>query len=169
MTTRFATPLDVRALQPLAVRSFLSAYADFNTEENMRNYLAGHFSEEKLLSTIAAGEILLGIEDEKIAAYAQLIVPGTIRIPHHQPLEIARLYTDTSLIGKGFGKQMLEAIDREAHRRGCDSVCLGVWQKNHRAINFYQREGFRIHGLTKFLLGDDLQDDFVMLRPVLSA
>lgn len=132
----------------------------------MTAYLSENFSEEKLLSEITAGQILVGTEDEKIVAYAKLIIPDAAKIQGHHPLEIARLYTDVNLIGRGIGKQMLNAIDAETRKRGCDSVCLDVWQKNFRAINFYQREGFRIIGLTRFQLGNDVQDDFVMLRSV---
>lgn len=164
MNSRPASPKDVQVLQQLAISAFMSAYREFNTEENMTAYLAENFSEEKLLKEIEAGQILLGIEDEKIVAYAKLVMPDATKIPDHHPLEIARLYTDVALIGRGLGKQMLAAIDEEARRRGCDSVCLDVWQKNFRAINFYQREGFRITGLTRFRLGEDVQDDFVMLR-----
>lgn len=164
MTTRFATPKDVQELQRLAVGAFVSAYGEFNTEENLTAHLSENFSEEKLLSAINAGEMLLGVQDEKLVAYAQLMEPDAERVPGHRPLEIARLYTDAALIGRGIGKQMLAAIDEEARKRGCDSVCLATWQKNFRGINFYQREGFRIIGLTQFVMGDDVQDDFLMLR-----
>lgn len=163
IVTRLATSSDLSSLQRLAIDSFTSAYASYNTEENMRQYLAENFSEAKLMEEIVAGQILLGILDGKMVAYAKLIAPHPDKIPGHTPLEIARLYTDTTLIGKGIGKQMVEAVVSVARERNCDSVCLDVWQKNIRAINFYQREGFRICGVTQFRLGDDVQDDFVML------
>jgi ribosomal protein S18 acetylase RimI-like enzyme len=166
LITRYAVPLDLIPLQRLAVAAFTHAYAEFNTEENMTAYLSEHFSEEQLLHEIESGQVLIGLHEEKMVAYAKLVAPDSIQIPDRHPLEIARLYTDTNFIGRGIGKRMLKAIDEEAGKRGYDSVCLGVWQKNFRAINFYQREGFRIVGLTKFVLGDDPQDDFVMLRPL---
>lgn len=155
---------DLHPLRQLAIDSFTSAYAQFNTEEDIAAHLSEYFSEKKLLRAIESGEILLGVEGKKIVAYAQLVEPRAGSVEGHHPLEIARLYTDAALIGRGIGKQMIAAIDSEARRRGYDSVCLGTWQKNFRGINFYQREGFRICGLTQFRLGNDVQDDFVMIR-----
>lgn len=164
--TRCAALSDLPAIRNLAIASFTSAYARFNTTENMHAYLAENFSEEKLRNEINAGEILVGVHDETIVAYAKLVIPDASKIPGAKPLEIARLYTDTQLIGQGIGVKMIAAIAEEARKRDCDSICLDVWQKNYRAINFYQREGFRICGLTQFRLGDDIQDDFIMIKHV---
>lgn len=164
ITTSKAQTSDLVSLQRLAIESFTLAYARFNTSENMHTYLSENFSEEKLLNEINSGEILVGLQDEQIVAYAKLVIPDSTKIPGSKPLEIARLYTDTKLIGRGIGVTMINAIADEAHKRGRDSICLDVWQKNYRAINFYQREGFRICGTTQFVLGDDVQDDFIMLR-----
>jgi diamine N-acetyltransferase len=164
ITFRLAQTTDLIELRELCISSFVQAYAQFNTEENMRTYLSENFSEEKLSGEINAGLLFVGVSDGEIIAYAKLVSPSSDKIPGRIPLEIARLYTSTKQIGQGTGKQMIEEICREAKSRNCDSVCLDVWQKNYRAINFYQREGFTICGTTRFVLGDDVQDDFVMLR-----
>jgi ribosomal protein S18 acetylase RimI-like enzyme len=155
---------DLDPLRALSISSFTTAYARFNTAENMRNYLSENFSEEKLSQEIRDGQILVGIQNNKMVAYAKLVKPDATKIPGSNPLEIARLYTDTQLIGQGIGVEMINAISAEALNRGCDAICLDVWQQNYRAINFYQREGFTIFGTTRFVLGDDVQDDFIMFR-----
>ena len=162
--SRVAESSDLTAIRKLAIDSFTHAYARFNTEANMQKYLAENFSEEKLLEEIHARQILIGLRDEKIVAYAKLTEPDASKIPGRKPLEISRLYTDVSLIGQRIGTCMINHIANEAYDRGCDSICLDVWQKNYRAVNFYQREGFKIVGTTRFILGDDVQDDFVMLK-----
>jgi ribosomal protein S18 acetylase RimI-like enzyme len=65
-------------------------------------------------------------------------------------------------IGKGVGRELMAAAIREAGQRGCDSVWLGVWEKNPRAIAFYKKWGFQEVGSHVFQLGDDLQTDFIM-------
>jgi|GEM_PF-151592 RimJ/RimL family protein N-acetyltransferase len=164
ITSRLAISSDIIPIRKLAIESFSSAYARFNTEENMRQYLTEHFSEEKLLQEINEGLILLGLHEQRIVAYAKLVKPEANKIPGRNPLEIARLYTDVNLIGQRIGVCMMNHIANEARARSCDSICLDVWQKNFRAVNFYQREYFRIVGTTRFILGEDVQDDFVMLR-----
>ena len=52
----------------------------------------------------------------------------------------------------------------EAAGRGKDAVWLGVWDRNERAIRFYESWGFHRSGTQPFLLGTDLQTDLVMVR-----
>jgi ribosomal protein S18 acetylase RimI-like enzyme len=79
-----------------------------------------------------------------------------------RPLEIRRIYASQKYLGKGVGKELMQAIISEARQRGCDCIWLGVWEKNQRAIHFYKKWGFREVGTHTFSLGDDLQNDFVM-------
>lgn len=166
ISIRTARYSDEVSLRELSIASFVHAYAAHNTETDMQNYLATHFSEQAIQAELSDPSLcfLLAFEQEELVAYAKLVVADSGRIPDHKPIEIARLYTKPELIGGGIGVQMIKAIAEIAGAKGCDSICLDVWQKNFRAINFYQREGFRICGLTQFRLGDDLQDDFVMIR-----
>jgi ribosomal protein S18 acetylase RimI-like enzyme len=60
----------------------------------------------------------------------------------------------------------MEACVDEAVRRGGTGLWLGVWQRNQRAIDFYRQAGFETVGSQIFPLGRDLQDDWVMLRPL---
>lgn len=47
-----------------------------------------------------------------------------------------------------------------------DYIWLGVWQQNEDAIAFYKKMGFAIVGTDTFLLGKDLQLDWVMGKPI---
>jgi ribosomal protein S18 acetylase RimI-like enzyme len=54
----------------------------------------------------------------------------------------------------------------EAAGRGKDAVWLGVWERNARAIRFYEEWDFHPAGTQPFLLGTDLQTDLVMVRRI---
>ena len=56
----------------------------------------------------------------------------------------------------------MNASIREAKQRGYDSLWLGVWEKNPRAIEFYKKWGFREVGSHVFMVGDDPQKDYIM-------
>jgi diamine N-acetyltransferase len=45
-------------------------------------------------------------------------------------------------------------------------VWLGVWERNARAIRFYEQWDFHPAGKQPFLLGADLQTDLVMVRRI---
>jgi GNAT superfamily N-acetyltransferase len=134
----------------------------------MRKYVSENFSEEKLNEELASEKIAILIGEDKhgIVAYVKLVKSPERKTEAGNPVEIARLYTRVHLIGQGIGKSMLEAVEYYAEENGHDAICLDVWQKNFKAINFYQREGFRICGTTQFVLGSDVQDDFVMIRKI---
>jgi ribosomal protein S18 acetylase RimI-like enzyme len=45
-------------------------------------------------------------------------------------------------------------------------IWLDVWERNARAIAFYQKWGFAVVGTQTFQLGSDLQNDLLMQRAV---
>ena len=61
---------------------------------------------------------------------------------------------------------MMEACYAEARARRGRTVCLSVWQQNPRAIRFYEKLGYRIAGTQPYILGNDVQTDWVMTREV---
>ena len=56
----------------------------------------------------------------------------------------------------------MNACIEQARAWHADELWLGVWEKNPRAIAFYQKTGLRVVGRQTFQLGRDLQHDFVM-------
>lgn len=44
--------------------------------------------------------------------------------------------------GRGLGKRLLDACEKEAEKRGCNSVSLEVRESNDRAIALYERNGY---------------------------
>ena len=64
-------------------------------------------------------------------------------------IEIARLYAGQHWIGAGIGALLMQRCLVEA-RRGPRTIWLGVWERNVRAIGFYQRWHFSIVGSQPF-------------------
>lgn len=81
-------------------------------------------------------------------------------------IEIARLYAGKRWIGAGIGALLMQSCLREARARDKDTIWLGVWERNARAIAFYRRWDFADVGSQSFQLGGDLQSDRVMARRV---
>ncbi|ULQ53873.1 GNAT family N-acetyltransferase [Flavihumibacter fluvii] len=46
--------------------------------------------------------------------------------------------------------------------KGFPTVCLGVWERNEKAIRFYLKNGFEKLGSPIFLLGNHPQTDWLM-------
>ena len=84
--------------------------------------------------------------------------------PSAKAIEVARLYAVRRWIGAGVGAALMQHCMREAAARGHDALWLGVWERNERAIAFYERWGFKRVGTQPFQLGSDRQTDHVMVR-----
>jgi GNAT superfamily N-acetyltransferase len=134
----------------------------------MQLYISTHFTEEALSVELddPAKHFLLAFDNDELVGYAKLNLKGEKRDWGNHPLEIARLYTHPNRIGQGIGKHLMNAIEEYARFNQHDAIWLSAWQKNYKAVNFYQREGFRIIGTLQFVLGVDVQDDFLMMKKV---
>ena len=165
MNIRYGTTEDAKMLAELGARTFYDTFAKDNTPENIDAYLKKSFSPEIQFNELSQPDIIFLIaefEDMPIG-YAQLMINSKDEsIKSTQPLEIRRIYASQEYLGRGVGKELMQAIASEAKLRGCDCIWLGVWEKNQRAIDFYKKWGFREVGTHIFSVGDDPQNDFVM-------
>jgi GNAT superfamily N-acetyltransferase len=67
-------------------------------------------------------------------------------------LYIADLWLADAVRGQGFGRQLMEAAEAEARRRGCKHVHLDTFQ--FQALSFYEHLGYTVWGtLEDFLPG----------------
>jgi ribosomal protein S18 acetylase RimI-like enzyme len=73
---------------------------------------------------------------------------------------------DQAAVGSGIGAALMRAVLDAARRNGRKTLWLGVWERNARAIAFYERWGFEVVGEHVFRLGSDEQTDLIMERAV---
>lgn len=166
---RAATLQDVELLTEFSRRTFLDTYADQNTPADLELYLAQSLSPTQWRDILLRPDhyVILLEDEDSLAGYAEIrqgFTPGCVATK--VPVELSRLYVARERFGQGLGARLMEACVDEAVRRGGTGLWLGVWQRNQRAIDFYRRAGFEMVGSQIFPLGRDLQDDWVMLRPL---
>ena len=77
-------------------------------------------------------------------------------------LEIERIYVSKEYLGKQVGQLLLGKAIAIANDNKLDFVWLGVWEKNQRAIRFYEKNGFVVFDEHLFILGNDKQTDLLM-------
>ena len=164
---RRATPADAAALAAFGARVFSETFAAENTPEDMAAYLAAAYGPEIQRAELATeGNVFLVAERAgAIAGYAFLRdAPLTIGEPEPRAVEIVRFYVDGDSRGTGLTAALMAAAIEEARRRAVPVIWLGVWERNPRAIRFYEKHGFRDVGSHDFVLGRDVQRDRVMVR-----
>lgn len=167
LTIRPATSTNAAALTRLAVETFTDTYATQNTPENMANYLADYFSETQIGQELADPNALylLAFWEENMVGYVKL------RSGHEPPeldgtraIEIERIYVLQAFHQHKIGYALMQHALQAAKEKGFEAVWLGVWTENPRAIAFYQKVGFEIFGTHEFVLGDDRQEDYMMVK-----
>ena len=155
-----ATKADAELIADLSRTTFYETFAAQNTAADMENFFKEQFTREALMAEVgAAGNIfLLAYTENKAVGYARLRENKN----EDDRIEIARLYATTAMVGKGVGKVLMQACITLAQQKGKKTVWLGVWEKNERAISFYKAWGFEKVGVHDFVLGTDVQQDWIM-------
>ena len=166
ITIRYAVPADAELIADISSTAFYETFAKDNTKEDMDIFMSEQFAKEELMKEVVLSEgiFMLAYMDDEPVGYARLRVKNNLA--HEQAIEIARIYALDKAIGKGVGKAlMLECISK-ANELQMKSIWLGVWEKNDRALAFYERWGFERFGEHQFLLGTDLQTDWLLKKPL---
>lgn len=165
-TIRRAVPSDAASLAVLGARTFSETFAAHNTAEDLAAYLAETYGEAQQRREIEdpKGITLLGEEEGAPIAFAQIRLGETPAcVDGRRPVELARFYVDRGFHGRGIAQQLMDAVRNAARNLGGETLWLGVWEHNPRAIRFYEKCGFEDVGSHDFFVGSDLQTDRVMV------
>ena len=168
---RLAQPEDVASLTALAERTFRNSFADENSRADMDAYIQEAFSPARMQIELANPDNTFWLASaegsDDVIGYAKLRAGATDPcVQGPAPIELHRLYVDHTAIGTGVGAALMEASLNTARAGGHQTLWLGVWDRNERAMAFYRRWGFECVGSHVFRLGSDDQTDLVMVRPV---
>lgn len=169
ITIRVADAGDAALIAEMSRTTFYDTFAAANTKADMDKFLATQFSTELLMAEVGEPRnvFLIAEYDGKPVGYARL------REDNNPPelaglatLEIARIYAIKEMIGIGVGKALMQRSIAIAREKAKQVIWLGVWEKNKQAIAFYTRWGFQKFSEHPFIVGDDVQTDWLMQRNV---
>lgn len=164
---RKATPEDAALLATVGARTFRDAFATQNDPADMTNYLQTAFTAEKMLQELeepSALFFLAELEEEAVGYTKVRAVKQPDCIPDTYPLELERIYVDQHVVGKGVGAALMQAAISAGQQQDYNTIWLGVWKENQAAISFYQKWGYEIVGEHEFVIGTDVQHDYIMAR-----
>jgi diamine N-acetyltransferase len=167
ISIRYVNSDEAPLIADMSRKTFYDTFASFNTAADMEKFMAVQFSREMLINEVGQGGsyFLLASYGNEPAGYAKLKEGETWPAFHGKSaIEITRIYALTEMIGKGIGAALMQASIDHAVKAGKQIIWLGVWEKNEKAIAFYQRWGFVKFGEHDFLLGDDLQHDWLLMK-----
>lgn len=165
LSIREATTLDAALIADLSRQTFFDTFAAQNSKADMDKFLGEQFTRGRLMLEVGQtpNTFLLAYANDRVAGYVKLREgrnpPQLLGV---NAIEIARLYACKNMIGKGIGQMLMQTSLDIGKQRGKELAWLCVWEHNKRAIDFYQRWGFEKCGDVEFILGDDVQTDWVM-------
>jgi ribosomal protein S18 acetylase RimI-like enzyme len=153
------------ALQDISRLTFIEAFAEQNSEENMRQYLETALSLETLTAELSDPGMqfyFARLDNSEIGYLKVNLSHAQTELQDARALEIERIYVLKAYYGQQVAQLLYGKALQLAQEAGLDYIWLGVWEENHRAIRFYEKLGFVAFDKHMFKLGDDAQTDIMM-------
>lgn len=169
ITIKVADKNDAELIADMSRQTFYDSFEADNTKEDMDIFLSKTFTKEALMKEVVTENniFLLAYDGDEPVGYVRMrennIPPelGTDRA-----IEIARIYSIKTSIGKGVGRELMKKCIEIAKEKNHHTLWLGVWEHNQRAIDFYTRWGFEKFSDHDFVLGKDVQKDWLMKKNI---
>ena len=156
---------DLENLQKISITTFRETFEEVNSEEDMQKYLDENLSLERLKNELENpdSEFYFIENENKNLGYLKLNFGNaqTEKVEENY-FEIERIYVLKAFLGQKIGQILFDKAIEIGREKNLEYVWLGVWEENHRAIKFYEKNGFEIFGKHDFVLGEDVQTDLLM-------
>lgn len=156
---------DVVALTQLARAAFAQTFTEHNQPENVEKYLDESFTIEKLteeLNNKNSQFFFALVNDQPVGFLKVNVGDAQTELKEGDGMELQRIYVLQDYHGKTVGQALFEKAKSLAIEAGYPYLWLGVWEENHRALNFYRKNGFVPFDKHIFKMGDEEQTDWMM-------
>lgn len=156
---------DLQKLVSISKRTFCDAFEKYNEPNDFKSYIDKAFSIEQIGSELnnPNTRFYFVYRNGQLVGYFKLNTnDAQTDLELAESLELERIYVLQDFQGNRIGEQMLSEIKAFAKDAKKDFLWLGVWQKNVKAIQFYQRHGFYKFDTHPYYIGNDKQTDWMM-------
>ena len=163
-------------LSAFASECFDQTYGPLCRAADVDAYIAQSLSPSALLPVLtdptswffvaAIDDVWAGYVHLQLASLPDGMVSTHTSAPSITPMQVSRFYVSRKWIGSGVAQELLAQVISHATLHGAETLWLSVWIENERAVAFYRKSGFETIGTSTFLMGEDLQNDFIMQRVI---
>lgn len=164
---RPALSTDAMLLSRLAEKTFRETFEKGNSAEDLDLFCRVTYSPEIQSRELMdpRHEIWVTEADGDLIAYFMLREgPAERGVMGPKPIELQRIYVDAKFHGKGIAKDLMAKAIERVCARGFETLWLGVWEHNRRALAYYAKHGFAEVSKHTFMLGKDPQRDLILAR-----
>ncbi|MBD5430692.1 GNAT family N-acetyltransferase [Lactobacillus sp.] len=158
---------DVKELQKISRLTFKETFGADNSTENMTEFLDKTYAEEKLLNEIKNpnSHFFFLLVDDKVVGYLKVNeADAQSEDVAENALEIERIYLTHEYQHRGLGLVLIKLAEKIARENNKDNMWLGVWENNFNAQNFYNKDGFKRVSQHTFVVGNDPQTDYILVK-----
>ena len=158
---------DAELLVEIGKRAFREAFAEQTSSEDMAAHLRTTFSLDDIKTQLDDKDTLYLISDlqGEPLGYAYLYPtqpPAAIKDP--MAIQLIRFYLLEKCYGLGVGNTLMQSCLTESSARGYRTVWLSSWELNGRANAFYRKWHFKVVERQQFVVGSDVQNDYIFRR-----
>lgn len=165
MIYRPATLADALALAHLGAETFVAAFGELYTPQDLANFLAEVHNPEAVAGEIAGDECTHRLVEDngQLVAFCKLRYPTKFGdyTQAKNPIELGQLYALPTHTGHGIGAQLIDWALAHAREHGHDAVLLSAYAENFGAQRFYQRHGFAKIADITFKVGDHYDPEYL--------
>ncbi len=156
---------DVKELAVVSKQTFCDAFEKDNNPIDFQTYVDKAFSQDQISAELAnpSSSFYFVYRNRQLVGYYKLNTNNAqTDLKLTESLELERIYVLQGFQGNRIGEQMLSEIKTLAADAKKHFLWLGVWEKNVKAIQFYQRHGFYKFDTHPYYIGNDKQTDWMM-------
>ncbi len=158
---------DLELLKSISTSTFKAAFESQNDPEDFKNYLNRAFSKKQLMEELKTPDttFYFACKDNELVGYFKVNRnKAQSEFQESEGMELERIYVISSYQGQGIGLRMLSFAESIAQQEDKTYLWLGVWEKNPKAIRFYERHGYIKFGTHPYYIGTDKQTDWLLKK-----
>lgn len=163
---------DAEALSAIGVATFIETFGQLYPKGDLERYLAEAYDLPRTRADLAdpSKASWLAEAEGEVVGYA---TAGACALPHPDITadcgELKRIYVTKAWQGSGLAGWLFAETMAWLQRSGPRTVWLGVYSENHRAQQFYARQGFGKAGEYDFHVGDTVDREYIFRRDAVNS
>ena len=163
---RLAKLSDVKKLSILFKQVYIQTYGVDGVSDEYANFITKQFSEERLQELITQDSdcLIVAEYNRNLVGVAEIEFNKKSPVGNVVATELNKLYILEWFCGQGIGYRLLEEAEKIVREKGLNEMWLWVYQENHRAIQFYERQNYVCIGNAPFQMEVNRYDNKVMLK-----
>ena len=151
LTLRAATPEDAPSYAACHIACWQEAYADMVSADFLISMAARHEAYaahyQERLAAPGERDYLCVLDEGRMVGFV-IINRGAVA-GHPGAREIWAIYLRKAYWGRGHGQGLLDYAVEQLRPLGASAIFLWVFEENHRARRFYEKNGFHFDGTVR--------------------